>query len=230
MNSIKQKAIAILEKTVLKAGTVLDVRFWEPATFVEIDVHLPETDMRQWNASVQHMKCKVAPATYRDYTPACWDAGTHTCTLFINTSHQGAGSKWAGSLQKGDTIEYLGISGTSHKPLPENQWVFIGDNSSIGHFLALQQLATPGIEISGAIALPPQHHRQFAEYLSLPVTIVNASEKGGSTTLTHWLQQQRYSNAAIYIAGHIPTSVTLRSQAKQNRNIEGRVKVQGFWD
>lgn len=228
MNIIKQKALSILEKTVIKTGTVLDVRAWEPATFFEIDLHLPETDMSGWNA-VQHMKCKVTTGTYRDYTPAGWDAETHTCTLYIDTSHDGPGSAWASSLRKGNTIQYLGIAPTAHRAMPENQWVCLGDASSIGHFLALRQLADEHISLTGALAIDKAHQEQFTEYLSLPVTTVTTREKGGLTGLSDWLRQQQFSNAAIYIAGHIPTATRLKSELKQRRDIEGRIRIQGFW-
>lgn len=230
MNILKQKAIAILEKTVIKTGTVLDVRAWEPATFFEIDLYLPETDMQGWT-TVQHMKCKVAPATYRDYTPAGWDADTHTCTLYIDTAHDGPGSQWAASLHKGDTIQYMGIASTFHKPQPQTTLVYMGDSSSIGHFLAMQQLAGATYTVTGAIALAqPEHRQQFAEYFHLPVTTVNAGNKGGLDHLANWLQQQQFtSNTTVYIAGHIPTSVQLRKQLRQRNDIKGSIKVQGFW-
>lgn len=230
MNILKQKAIALLERTVIKTGTVLDVRAWEPATFFEIDLHLPETDMSGWT-TVQHMKCKVAEATYRDYTPAGWDAATHTCTLYIDSAHDGPGSKWAASLCKGDTIYYMGIASAFHKPQPHNTLLCMGDSSSIGHFLALQQLAGDNYTLTGAIALAePAHRQQFAAYFRLPLQTVQADSKGAFNHLSAWLQQQQFSsNTTAYIAGHIPTSVQLRKQLRQRKDLGGAIKVQGFW-
>lgn len=229
MNIIKQKAISILEKKRSKTGTVLGVRAWEPATFFEIDLHLPECDMQSWT-SVQHMKCKVADFTYRDYTPASWDADTHTCTLYIDTAHDGPGSKWAASLSTGDTISYVGIAPTSQKPATASKLVCMGDASSIGNVLALQQLAPPGTPVSGAIAIAEKaHHWQFAEYFHLPLDTVAAEGRNSFSALSQWIKEQPLSDASIYITGHIPTVTQLRKLLKKRNDIDGSIRAQGFW-
>jgi NADPH-dependent ferric siderophore reductase len=230
MNILTKKAIAILEKPLLKAGAVLAVRAWEAAAFYEIDLHLPDTDMRSWQ-SVQHMKCKVAEATYRDYTPAGWDAETRTCTLYIDAAHDGPGAAWAAGLAQGHTIHHMGIASAHHKPVEDHTLICLGDSSSLGHFLALQQLAGTGSPLTGAIAFTSQTHiRLFKEYFTLPLVTVEAGRADQQEGLSEWLTLQTFEkNTTAYITGHIPTAVQLRRQLRQRKDIGGSIKVNGFW-
>jgi NADPH-dependent ferric siderophore reductase len=140
MNFVKQKTIGFFEGRLVKSATVLAVRAWDPATFIEIDLHMPGVDMNKWQEA-QHIKCKVGALTYRDYTPSQWDADTRTCTLFVDVAHDGPGSRWARAAVAGDVLHYLGISSSHHRPVADKRMVLLGDESAIGHFLALGQLA-----------------------------------------------------------------------------------------
>src|SRR5580698_7103319 len=151
MNKLTQKAIALAEAPFLRKGEVLAVRAWEPGSIREIDLHLPDCDMSKWT-SAQHIKCKVGVLSYRDYTPSGWDAETHTCTLLIYAAHDGPGSRWARDLRPGDQLSYRKPESSHHHP-EAKQLCFLGDETTIAHFLALQQLAEPGTTINGAILL-----------------------------------------------------------------------------
>lgn len=227
MNIIKKKVLSIFESRVLKQGCVLEVRAWNPATFFEVDVHLPGVDMDKWT-SVQHIKVKVSEYTYRDYTPALWDAETQTCTLCISSDHQGPGSDWVSSLKKGDTISYVGIGGTFHKPVIDSKLLCLGDSSSVGHFLALKQLALGIGEVYGAISFNMESHaREFSEYFDTYLQPLQENKR--DVSLISWLNEQDLSNETIYIAGHIPTAMQLRSHLKQRSDFNGSIKLQGFW-
>ncbi|MBB6499280.1 hypothetical protein [Pedobacter cryoconitis] len=227
MNIIKRKVLSVFENQVLKQGCVLEVRAWNPATFFEVDLHLPDVNMEKWN-SVQHIKIKVSAYTYRDYTPALWDAETHTCTLCINSSQNGPGSAWVSSLKRGDTISYIGIGSTFHKPVADRRLLCLGDTSSIGHFLALKQLALGIGDVYGAISFSLESHaREFSDYFDTYLQPVQ--EKKWDLSLVSWLDQQELSNEIVYIAGHIPTAIQLRRHLKQREDFNGDIKLQGFW-
>lgn len=227
MNILKKKALGLFEKQFGKTAQVLEVRAWNPATFFEVDLHLPGVDMNKWQ-SVQHMKCKVAEATYRDYTPSQWDAETETCTLFIDAAHDGYGSKWAASLKSGDEILYLGISTTFTKPLSASLFC-LGDSSAIGHFLALEQLAGKG-NINGALVIKePEHRTAFQSFFESALEPV-ASHRGCNIDILHnWLIEQPLNDAAVYLAGNVAMVVELRKKIKMLPGFSGTVKVQGFW-
>ncbi|GGA91856.1 siderophore-interacting protein [Puia dinghuensis] len=234
MNALSQRVIALAEAPFLRTATVLAIRTWEPDSMREIDLHLPDCDMSRWT-SAQHLKCKVGALSYRDYTPLGWDAETSTCTLLIHTGHEGTGSRRAQQLQPGDTVSYRGVGSSHHQPSAGHEMVFLGDESSIGHFLALQQLASPGSSIAGAIVLSEPHHEQeFHDYYR--GWALEPLHKGGARDcqeLDHWVEYwepQEHPDAVFYLAGYIPSVVRLRKLLRR-KGVAGRqVRTQGFWD
>ena len=200
----------------------------------EIDLHLPDCDMSRWT-SAQHIKCKVGTLSYRDYTPSGWDAETHTCTLLIHTAHHGAGSRWAQLLQPGDTISYRGPGSSHQQPATTRQICFLGDETTIGHFLALQQLAKPGTAIGGAIVLGEAHHRQeFHDYFpGWGVQPLQKNAQGDYRELDSWvdaLVPQEHTDTVFYLAGYVPGVLRLRKQLRRKGFTGSQVQAQGFWD
>lgn len=234
MNTITQKAMGLLERGLVKTAAVLAVRVWEPATLIEIDLHVPGCDMGRWRQT-QHIKCRVAPFVYRDYTPFGWDAGTHTCTLLIDAAHDGPGSCWAKSLEEGDTMAYLGVSSAHHEPAPGRRMVLLGDETSISHFLALRQLAGVDAVIDGAIIISDANHRYaFAHYFpDTGLKVLPGSAKGDYSTLKDWIANfpdDDPSGTVFYLAGNIPGIVGLRKLLRRKGYGSSQVKAQGFWE
>jgi len=228
MNIIKLKALELIEGTLAKSGTALAVRSWDPATFYEIDIHFPAMDMSGWTR-VQHIKIKVAPGVYRDYTPAGWDADIRTCTLYVDAVQDGPGSRWVKALRPGDDITYVGVGGTLHKPADHCKMIVLGDMSSIGHFLALQQLAGEKT-LAGAISIAEESHlAQFSEYFKWKVQPVMQEEMGGFASLLEWTQSENLTDSDVYLSGHIPTCVQLRKELKRRKDQPNGIRAQGFW-
>ena len=228
MNIIKQKAISLLENAWGKSGTILSVRAWEPATFFEVDVHFPNMDMFGWTR-VQYIKVKVANGIYRDYTPAGWDADIRTCTLYINAVQDGPGSNWVKSLQQGDEITYIGVSATFHRPADSGEMMILGDMSSIGHYLALQQLAA-NKPLKGAIAIGEESHcHEFSEYFKWKVQPVPQKDTGGFNSLLEYTKSADLTDSDVYLSGHIPTCVLLRKELKRRKDQPNGIRAQGFW-
>jgi NADPH-dependent ferric siderophore reductase len=221
MNMLKKKALQLIERQLGKKGIVLEVRSWNPSTFYEVDLHLPGVDMDKWT-SVQHMKTK-------DYTPASWDVETQTCTLYIDASHDGDGSKWVAQLRKGDQICYLGIGGTNAKPVDGKQILCLGDSSCVGHFLALEQLVGKG-NIAGALVIKEENHRaEFASYFDTLLEAIPPKLSNNIDNLHNWLKEQQWGSNAIYIAGNVPMVVGLKQKIRSLPDFDAAVKVQGFW-
>jgi NADPH-dependent ferric siderophore reductase len=231
LNNLKRKAIGFLDTHISKTGYVLEVRKWQPSTLIEIDLHLPATTMADWN-EVPYMKCKVADFTYRDYTPWGWDADTQTCTLFIDASHQGAGSQWAQQLQKGDTINYLGTNSTRHAPSATASIICLGDESAIGHLLAIQQLTMPKTRFTGAVIINNQENRTlFDDYFGAQLQPISRGDVYGHHSLAGWLLQQSYSlqNTFFYIVGNNTMVVELRKLLKKQGHAASQIRSHGFW-
>jgi len=229
MSTLKQKAISLIENRIIKTGMVLQVREWEQS-FIEADLYLPGAQMHLWREA-QHMKCKVAPFTYRDYTPAEWDADTNTCTLFIETRHDGPGSRWARALKRGDQITYVGIGSAHHRPETGADMVCLGDESGMGHFLALRQLARPAQSFTGAVAMHTTEQHDMLASLKTELKGIDRLRTECSRELMEWVDAQgsRWHNAVFYLAGYSHTVAALRKALKAKGISPRQIKAQGFW-
>ena len=223
--TIKRKLSGLLESALAKKGTVLYV-LQHYAGMYEVRVHLPEAKMDNWNKP-QHMKCKVATGRYRDYTPAVWDDTTKSCSLFIDTAHEGPGAQWARSLRSGDPFIYLGIDSAGKAPVDSPEQVFIGDPSAIGHFFALMQLTNGLGKISGSIIVKHEQHREAfeASFPSLSIsTVCSTKEIAGNTTMIRADPDKQF-----YLAGNSMMVHELRKLLKQQGIAVHRIHAQGFW-
>ena len=211
-DKIKRKATHLFEYNILQTGRVLEVRYWEPATMIEIDLHLPLADMQQW-LEVPYIKFKVADGTYRDYTPSCYDAETRTCSIFVDAAHNGPGSNWARQQKKGDEVSYI-KTGTSHQaPESTSAIVALGDESCVGHLLALQQMVVPTTRFSGAVLMADERHReQFNEYFRSPLQAITREDVYGHHSLIRWIISQQYTleNVVFYLTGNDTMVAELR--------------------
>jgi len=230
MATILKKAAAGLLERMLDPAYVVEVRAWQPATFYEVDVHLPSVDMGQWN-TIKRFKCKVDAFEYRDYTPALWNADTNICTLYIEAGHNGSGSRWVKRLKTGDQI-LVGVAHAASLPAQTGNLLGLADGSALGHFLGLKQLTDR-----------QKHPMDVAIYLhaeyQLPTSLLaNNTEfdfivKPDShclSTLEEWCMSKDLSiYTTIYIAGYIPMVTGLRKKLKATPNVSARIYSYGFW-
>ena len=230
---LRKKAGQLLEPHLLQTGKVLEVRAWSPSTLIEVDLHLPLVNMEQWS-QVPYIKFRVDHLTFRDYTPSGWDAETHTCTIYIDAVHNGPGANWARQLKKDDTISYIKKVGfTPHSPAPTSAVIALGDESSIGHMLALQQMVLPHTRFSGGVVIGNDNHRdQFNEYFWSPIEPIARKDIYGHNSLMEWVLKQHYSleNTMFYLVGNSTMVSQLRKLLKQQGYPSGQIKAQGFWD
>jgi NADPH-dependent ferric siderophore reductase len=220
MPSIKARATSLLMSRIGKTARVKSVR--KMGNFL-LEICLQLTQSLP-DRSTQHLKCEVAPYTYRDYTIAHWDAGTQTVTLIIACSHDGAGSYWALGLQPGDEIYYAGPGGGIHQPGTADYLVCIGDASAAGHFHSLFQRKNPGQQFHCFLQLEEPSTRQL---LHMPVQPL--SNNGHYFTDLHeWLYRYNFPAAATtyYVAGNQQMVVEVRRSLRRQG---GQVKAQGFW-
>lgn len=228
--SLKEKAFSLLERNIARQGIVLQTRNWASGGLTEIDLHLPETDMSGWK-QVQHIKTRVANGCYRDYSPSGWDAETRTCTLFVCTRHPGRGSNWARSLQAGQTVRYLGIAATPHRPLAGQHLVCLGDTSSLGHFLGLRQLANDNQLFYGAISSTcPEDRNELASF-GEQLDMVAEQHDDPARPFLRWLDRNPAPTTAVtlYLAGRSLLVARLRQELRQLGYVNAQIKAQGFW-
>lgn len=224
LQQIKNKAGRLIGQQLIQAGRVLEVRVWDSATIIEIDLHLPLVDMRQWT-EVPYIKFRVGDSCFRDYTPFGWDADTATCSLLIDIAHDGCGSRWAKQLSAGDTVQYIKTRTTHQAPHPTNLVVGLGDASSLGHLLALKQLTLPGIRFDGAVLLDnPRTGQLVKDYFYSPLNTLTSPYE-----LTDWLKEQGYCtpHTSFYLTGNRWLVVELRTLL---RNLgHSNIQAKGFW-
>jgi len=231
IQKIKNRAGKLFEDNLFYTGSVLEVRCWEPQTVIEIDLHLPQANMNTWT-DVPYIKFKVDSLTYRDYTPSCWDAETNTCTIFIDAAHNGPGSNWAKSLRNKDAVIYSKAGSSRQRPDKLKSIIALGDESSIGHLLALQQLTLPITRFSGAIVMGNEEHRLlFDEYFRSPLSPVLRKDTYGHITLMEWVLRQhcKLEDVVFYLVGNNTMVTQLRKMLKLQGYNSAQIKAQGFW-
>lgn len=222
---LKHRISGLLESAIAKKGTILYV-LQHYAGMYELRVHLPDAKMENWQKT-QRIKCKVNAGRYRDYTPAVWDETTRSCSLFIDTDHDGPGSDWAQSLQAGDTLVYLGIDSYGRAPVDTAEQVFLGDPSAIGHFFALMQLANGMGKITGSIIVKNEIHREAFE-ASFPSLSIGTAESIVEIEASPGLIMD-HPERQFYLAGNSAMVHLLRKLLKQQGVGGHKIHAQGFW-
>lgn len=230
LKQLRKKADSLLTPALLQSGHVQAVRKWAPATLVEIDLHLPDADMA-WD-SIPYIKFRVDDFTFRDYTPTGWDAGQRTCTLFIDSGHEGAGSKWAAGLKKGDRVYYFKTERTNHAPKPQTRSVGLSDLSGLGHLRALQQMSMPAADFAGSVLLNEQSHLKFFQESFGPcLQPIERLDEVGNESLLQWVIAQKFhpDQTVFYIVGNHRLVSKLRRSLKECGFLSSQIKVKGFW-
>ena len=230
-NIIKQAAYKWIEKKMGNEATVLNVRAWDPPTMYQIDLHLPGVDMSKWK-TIQRVKCKVDEFDWRDYTPATWNVAKRECTMYLETGHDGPGSRWVKKLRKGDVIVLMPAHATN-LPDKAGKVLCIGDGSALGHFLGLKQL-TNGKEYPLDVAV------FFHENYQVPVGFLKENPEfeflmdpkaEALTVLGQWMNSKNLSDySSIYILGDILMVTGLRKKLKVVPDVKAKLFAVGFWE
>jgi len=229
-NTIKKVFFDFLDKKMAQQGHVIAVRKWETSEIYEIQVHLPSLDMQKW-VSVPRIKVKVAEYEYRDYSPACWNEKSRNCLLFIDARHNGVGSLWARKIKSGGDFLFAPASAAS---LPANKGAVLclGDESAIGHFLALKQLLELKeneifiqVSVEQNITIPVEMILSNKE-----LHFIKRTQSDRLVSLHRALSDLDISSfSSIYIAGHTPMVQGMRKIIKKEIKTNARIFVNGFW-
>jgi len=231
MKTTGGKKLATVERLYVKSGKIIATRSWNGIDFYEIKVHLPNVTFENWEQA-QSIKCRINALHYTDYTPALWDIEKKTCTLYIDASHSGQGAHWAKNQLAGNDFHYLKIEAVKHFPIKHKQLIFLGDQTGIGHFSSLQQLAAKNTKIGGILAFPnPQMALAFSQNCSwLPLKTVcdyNAMyDQVKDLALKYESDGECF---AFYIVGSAELVVTLRKMLKDFGFDTKQIKSKGFW-
>ena len=231
MEATQERQISVLEKIFVHSGKILSVRGWDGSNIHEIEIHLPGRDFGKWQ-SAQSIKCRISAFHYTDYTPAIWNAEDKTCKLYVDTSHDGQGSVWAKSQVAGRDFHYSKVESQKHFPIVDKHLVFVGDQTSVGHFCSLQQLATKNARISGFIKFSDQQTVDafYKNCSRLPLHAVTGYSALQEQT-EHWAlnHQTDKENFVFYVVGNNEMVVSLRKLLRTYGFQGGQIKTKGFW-
>lgn len=214
----------------LSSAKVIDVKYWNPSSMVEIEVHFPTLQTEKWK-TIHRVKCRVGDLEYRDYTPSSWDTGKGTFKLYVEAGHDGAGSRWAQQIKAGDEI-LLGAVHAAQIPLKEGRILCMVDLSALGHVLSLKQLTDQGrFPMDVAVFLHESFH--IPEYLQKEnpeFEFLYRENEHNVSVLEEWLMSKKLANyESICIAGNTPMVSQLRKKLKANPQVGARILAQGFW-
>ena len=230
MANILIKAVSNLMDQMLSISKVVGVRAWEPATIYEVDLHLPAIDFDKWK-TIKRVKCKVDDFQYRDYTPALWDAEKKICTLYLEAGHNGAGGRWAKSLQAGDEV-FLGVAHAAQLPASKGKILCLADGSALGHCLSLKQL-TDREDYPLDVAVFLHDNYRIPELLvtdNPDFEFIGNPDGNMIDVLEKWyLSKDLNTYTSIYIAGYIPMVTALRKKLKAIPQVQAKMYAYGFW-
>lgn len=226
----KEKRISVFEKMLTKTATVTHVRNWSNGNICEVDIHLPNADFTKWNKTPA-IKCRTSAMHFTDYTPSMWNNEEHICTLYIDISHNGQGSQWTKGLKENDTLHYLHIDFENHYPIEDKRLVFLGDQTAIGHFCALQQLANNKAKINGYICFNEQQTADdFTENCPwLPLETLTSYTEVNQKAEQFIQSLDDKENCMFYIVGYAKMVVSLRKYLRLQGIAGEQIKSKGFW-
>lgn len=230
MATILKKAVSGLFDKMLNRAEVIGVHRWDPASLVEIEIHMPSLNMEKWK-TIHRVKCRVGEMEYRDYTPAAWNPAKGTFKLYVESGHQGAGSRWAQQLKTGDAI-LLGAVHAAQIPSKEGRVLCLVDLSALGHALSLKQLMDQtkfpletGIFLHERYEIPERLQKENPEFQFL-----YRSGEHSIKVLEEWISLKNLADyESICIAGNTPMVSQLRKKLKADPSVEARIFAQGFW-
>ncbi len=180
----------------------------------------------------QSVKCRISSLHYTDYTPSMWDAGEKTCNLYIDTSHTGKGSEWAKRQKRGEAFHYLTIEEEMHFPVAGKRHIFFGDQTAIGHFCAIQQLAPPEIDISGCVTFnditTANGLAENCPWLQVKCVTNNQALVDHAKQVAVQVKANQ-ENTVFYVVGNAKLIVSVRNLLKANGIDGSRIKSKGFW-
>ena len=172
---------------------------------------------------------RVSDRHMRHYNPSAYDAATGTMEMLIYLHGMGPGSAWAEKIQAGDKLNIMGPAMKIHADESHARQVFLGDETTIGTFLFLQNSLAKGQTFTGAIeAEPDLLHLNQTVNLQLP-NVARTSQRGRA--LMNWLIESYEANqdALFYLLGHNASNLLLRDWLKDKGVPNSRIAMRRYW-
>lgn len=172
---------------------------------------------------------RVSDTHMRHYNPSAYDATTGTMEMLIYLHGKGPGSAWAEKIQAGDKLNIMGPAMKIHADESNNRQVFLGDETTIGTFLFLQNSLSKAQTFTGLIETQPDLlHLNNTVGLNVP-TAARTAQRG--EVLVQWLKDNYEANkdALFYLLGHNATNLQLRDWLKDKGVPNSRIAMRRYW-
>lgn len=172
---------------------------------------------------------RVSDTHMRHYNPSAYNGTMGEMELLIYLHGMGPGSAWASNIKVGDSINIMGPATKIKLDTTPGKLVFLGDETTIGTFLFMQNNLGNGQNFTGAIETEPDllHLNQTVK-LQLP-NIARTDQRG--SILMNWLNEHFETNkgAQFYLLGHNETNLRLRNWLKDKSIPNSRIIMRKYW-
>lgn len=165
----------------------------------------------------------------RHYNPSAFDSATGTMEMLIYLHGKGPGSAWADKVIVGDKINLMGPAMKVKLDNTQRNFVFLGDETTIGTFLFMQNSLAGGQQFNGLIEteLNLLHLNQTVN-LNLP-TAARTAQRG--EVLSTWLAGNfdAHKDAQFYLLGHNASNLKLREYLKDKGMPNSKIVMRRYW-
>ncbi len=197
--------------------------------FLKVTFQSDDFKTMEWSPGME-VEFRVSNTQFRHYTVSRWNAGTGHLDILFFLHGNTPGSNWARALVPAETVTVIGPAGRFLLDQACTNHVFLGDETTIGLFLAFRDCLGPGSVYSGAIECDGKHitlpHR-----LGLEVDAVKRWANSRGQALSGWLADTLLDieDATYYIAGHAATNKLLQRRLMDYGVPSSRIKVKAYW-
>lgn len=172
---------------------------------------------------------RVSDTHMRHYNPSAFDSATGTMEMLIYLHGKGPGSAWADKVIVGDKINLMGPAMKVKLDNTQRNFVFLGDETTIGTFLFMQNSLASGQQFNGLIETEPNLlHLNQTVNLNLP-TAARTAQRG--EVLSKWLAENFDANkdAQFYLLGHNASNLQLRDYLKDKGIPNSKIVMRRYW-
>jgi len=179
---------------------------------------------------------RVNETDFRHYTPSWFDKEAGVCEVIFYLHNLGVGSQWASNLQVGDQVKLMGPGGKVSFQPNHPFHVCMGDESSLGLALNLQQAAQQQKRPLTCLLELDHPHRHWGQLLELKAQVVPKSNKQPAQEAIQFLDkidtqvwQNQWKQAFFYLTGRAKSIQNFRLALKQKGILPNQIVTQPYW-
>ncbi|RRB04643.1 siderophore-interacting protein [Larkinella rosea] len=175
------------------------------------------------------IEIRVSDTDFRHYTPSFFDSAEGICAVLIYLHGLGPGSDWADSLQPGNRVKLIGPGRKIELDTSHQNYVFLGDETTIGLFLELQRGLAPHQKLNGVIEVDACLG-ELPRMAGLRLDAAQRTKKPGEALL-EWLDIKidNLRQSVFYVSGHAQTIQQIRRYLKEQGVSSRQLITRPYW-